>query len=82
MARSIAPLEDEVDAMNREMYELVEDKIRRNPDQLECLMNFFTISRCIERIADHATNIAEDVFYMLEGDIIRHKGKAISEEMG
>jgi phosphate transport system protein len=36
----------------------------------------FSVVRCIERIADHATNIAEDVCYLVEGEIIRHKDRA------
>ena len=74
LARSVGALDDEVDAINRAMYDLVKEKIRRHPEQLESLMNLISISRCIERVADHATNVSEDVVYMLEGDIIRHKG--------
>ena len=42
------------------------------PGQMELLLQLLSVSRYLERIADHATNIAEDVIYMLKGDIVRH----------
>jgi phosphate transport system protein len=48
-------------------------QIRRHLDQLESLIHLLSVSRNLERIADHATNIAEDVIYLVEGHIIRHK---------
>jgi len=48
--------------------------IRANPEQVSYLISLLSISRNLERIADHATNIAEDVIYMIEGDIVRHQG--------
>jgi phosphate transport system protein len=44
------------------------------PANVEYLMNKFLISRHLERIGDHATNIAEEVIYLVEGEIVRHKG--------
>ena len=67
--------DDEVDAMNREMYTLVQDGIRANPDQMNSLIHMLSISRHLERIADQATNIAEDVIYMVEGEIVRHRAE-------
>jgi len=72
MARAVCAADDEVDAVNRTMYRKVVEGIRKHPEQVEGLITMFSISRQIERIADHATNIAEDVVYTLEGDIIRH----------
>ena len=65
--------DDEVDAMNRQMYKQVEDGIRSRPDRVESLIHLLGVSRSIERIADHATNIAEDVIYLIEGKIVRHR---------
>ncbi len=65
--------DDAVDAMNREMYTLVQDGIRKNPDQMNSLLHMLSISRHLERVADQATNIAEDVIYMVEGEIVRHR---------
>lgn len=62
----------EVDAMNSDMYERVQKAIKTRPSDLETLIPVLSASRCLERLADHATNIAEDVIYMLEGEIVRH----------
>ncbi|MFO7959249.1 MAG: phosphate signaling complex protein PhoU [Candidatus Brocadiia bacterium] len=72
LARRVCREDDTVDAINREMYMEVEKGIRENPDHMESLIHLLSASRHLERIADHATNIAEDVVYMVEGDIIRH----------
>lgn len=67
--------DDEVDDMNRGMYMLVQDRIRSNPEEMESLIHVLSASRHLERIADHATNIAEDVIYMINGEIVRHKAE-------
>jgi phosphate transport system protein len=72
VAHQVCASDDKVDETNREMYDQVKDAIRKNPDKIEILINFLSISRYLERIADHATNIAEDVIYMNEGAIVRH----------
>jgi len=71
-AREVCRTDDEVDEINRMMYDLVKEAIRRHPEQLDILIPYLSISRYLERIADHATNIAEDVIYMIEGVIARH----------
>ncbi|MFO7783647.1 MAG: phosphate signaling complex protein PhoU [Thermodesulfobacteriota bacterium] len=68
----VLTLDDEVDQIYRSISHQVKDMIRRTPDRVECLINLLMISRYLERIADHATNIAEEVVYMIEGEIIRH----------
>jgi phosphate transport system protein len=73
LAHDVCAADDEVDAMNRQMYIKIQDAIRTNPDQLESLIHLLSVSRHLERIADHATNIAEDVIYMVEGRIARHR---------
>lgn len=72
LARSVCGMDDEVDAINRQMYDQVKDMIREHPEHLDSLIALLSISRYLERIADHATNIAEDVLYMIEGRIVRH----------
>lgn len=76
LANKVCASDDEIDSLNREMYRQIQDAIRKYPERMECLVNLLTVSRHLERIADHATNIAEDVIYMVEGEIIRHKGGA------
>jgi phosphate transport system protein len=82
LARQICGADNEVDAINREMYELVSDAIRNDPQHLDALIALLSVSRYLERIADHATNIAEDVIYMNEGMIARHKKEAFFADGG
>jgi phosphate transport system protein len=72
MARTVRNLDSKVDDINRQMYDQVKMKISENPKNVGLMINLLSISRYLERIADHATNIAEDVIYMIEGHIVRH----------
>jgi len=65
--------DDEVDRMNHMNYDEVKIAIKQQPDRVAYLLNLFLIARHLERIADHATNIAEEVIYMIEGKIFRHR---------
>jgi len=71
-ARQACTLDDEVDALHKQNYTLVKDQIRQHPERLDALVQYLSVSRHLERIADLATNIAEDVLYMIEGEIVRH----------
>ncbi len=73
IARQVCEADDEIDQYNRQMHVLIQDQIREDPDNVERLLNLLSISRHLERIADLATNVAEDVIYTVEGDIIRHR---------
>jgi phosphate transport system protein len=73
LAWEVCASDDEVDAMNRDMYIQIQDNIRKHIDRLECLIHLLSTSRHLERVADHATNIAQDVVYMIEGEIVRHR---------
>jgi phosphate transport system protein len=68
--------DDEVDQHNRQMHVLIQDRMREHPDDIERLLNLLSISRHLERIADLATNVAEDVIYTVQGDIVRHRHHA------
>lgn len=72
LAKQVCLRDDEVDTIKREIRVGVEDQIRREPQNVRPLMRLLAVSRNLERIADCATNIAEDVIYMSEGRIIRH----------
>jgi phosphate transport system protein len=82
MARDVCASDDEVDAMNREMYLQVEDGIRKHPDRVKSLMHLLSASRHLERMADLATNIAEDVIYLTEGEIVRHRAEDYDRPSG
>ena len=72
-AQEVLTSDDEIDAMNRQMFLIVQEAIHAHPEQTEVLIHLLSATRHLERIADHATNIAEDVIFMLEGDVIRHR---------
>ena len=72
LAAKVCILDDEIDEINGEVHRLVKGAIKENPEQGEHLINLLLISRHLERIADHATNIAEEVIYLIEGEIVRH----------
>ncbi|MBE0598540.1 MAG: phosphate signaling complex protein PhoU [Desulfuromonadales bacterium] len=71
-ARQICRMDDEVDAIHKDNYRLVKEQIRHFPERIDSLIQYTSVSRHLERIADLATNIAEDVIYMIEGEIVRH----------
>lgn len=71
-AKDVCVSDSEVDEIHRGMYDRIYETIRANPENVEQLIHYLSISRCVERIADFATNIAEDVIYMTDGKIVRH----------
>lgn len=73
LAYQVIAADDEVDLINRDMYGQVKEGIRAHPEHLEALIHLLSISRHVERIADLASHIAEEVIYYVKGDIIRHK---------
>jgi phosphate transport system protein len=80
-AYNVCTDDDTVDAMNRNMYHKVQEGIRAYPEHIETLIHVLSVSRHLERIADHATNIAEDVIYMIAGEIVRHKVEEYKKEL-
>jgi phosphate transport system protein len=77
LARTVCRLDDEVDNYNTEIIKELIAAMRGNPALVEPGLSFFSATRHLERIADHATNIAEDVVYLVEGEIIRHRPAAV-----
>jgi phosphate transport system protein len=73
LANKVRLADDEVDEIHVKTYDKVKEAIKAQPDRVGYLVNLLQISRSLERIADHATNIAEEVIYMVEGVIHRHK---------
>jgi phosphate transport system protein len=83
VARAVLLADDEVDDLDRELTATLNVAAHEHPEWLEPLIQLLQISRFIERVADHATSIAEDVIYMVEGEIPRHSVKrAVAEAMG
>lgn len=73
MARQVRLDDDLVDQMNRNHYEQLYAEMKNNPKDVESYVHYMSISKHLERMADYATNIAEDVLYMIEGKIVRHE---------
>ena len=72
LAFSVVIRDDEVDQIKSEAYDRIKQAMRKHPDKIGYLINLLLISRHLERLADHATNIAEEVIYLIEGEIVRH----------
>ncbi|MBP9673816.1 MAG: phosphate signaling complex protein PhoU [Bacteriovoracaceae bacterium] len=73
LAKNVMQADNEVDALHKATYDQVYRSIGKHPEKVKELVNYLSISRNLERIADYATNIAEDVIYMIEGVIVRHR---------
>jgi phosphate transport system protein len=73
LAREVNDMDDEVDGIHSRNYGLVKDQIRLHPERLDAHIHYMSVSRHLERVADLATNIAEDVIYVVQGDIVRHR---------
>ncbi len=82
IARAVLTMDDAVDAMNRAAYKaltkVMEEQSHIAPQTLNALM----ISRALERVADHATNIAEDVIFWVQGDDVRHRKSLVAQKDG
>jgi phosphate transport system protein len=72
LARRVLVLDDEVDTIHSQNYKAFKDYVRQNPETVDSVLSYLTVSRHLERVADLATNIAEDVIYLNEGEIVRH----------
>lgn len=73
LAEKVCRSDDLVDEANRKMYAAVNESIASDTGHAQNYIMLLSVSRNLERIADHATNIAEDVIYMIEGKIVRHR---------
>ncbi len=73
LARCVLDADDEIDRLYETLIEDLKLRIRADIDHLDAIVLLFSVARYLERLADHATNIAEDVLYMVEGDIHRHQ---------
>ena len=72
LARKIIEMDDEVDQINRDMYAAAKRLIAEQPSVADSAINLLSCSRNMERIGDLATNIAEDVIFVVEGKVVRH----------
>lgn len=80
LAKNVCAADDAVDILHLRMFRQIENAIQAQPQHVEQWISYLSVSRCLERIADHATNIAEDVIYLAEGQIVRHRRKYAERE--
>ena len=73
LAESVLHMDDEIDEMNRAIQTELVEVMKQHPQVAEQSLNAIIISRNLERAADHATNIAEDVIFWIRGNDVRHK---------
>jgi phosphate transport system protein len=79
LAHKIRAEDDQVDEYNREMYARVKDMLIKSPEDINCMLHAVSAGRHLERIADHACNIAEDVIYLVDAEIVRHTPEVFEE---
>jgi phosphate transport system protein len=72
-ARAVVPRDKEVDALNRQLYRELSSYMVENPANISRCLNLMTVAKSLERVADHAANIAEEVVYLCEARDIRHE---------
>ncbi len=73
LARTVIAEDEVVDRSHEAMYGIVAARVREDPGAVAVSMQFLSISRYLERMADLATNIAEDVIFMVQGEVVRHR---------
>lgn len=74
-ARALIPRDKEVDALNKQIYRELSNQMMHDPETITRCLNLMIIAKSLERIGDHATNVAEEVVYLYEAQDIRHTGK-------
>ncbi|MGD1006665.1 MAG: phosphate signaling complex protein PhoU [Ignavibacteriaceae bacterium] len=75
LAKTIWAKDEIVDSLNKKVFNQLVEVIKANPENAEAGAHLIVLSRQIERLADHATNIAEDVVFLIENEIVSHKKK-------
>ncbi len=75
-ARALIPQDKAVDALNKEIHSQLADQMLHDPDSIIRCLHFMVAAKSLERIADHAKNVAEEVVYLCEAEDIRHSGSA------
>jgi phosphate transport system protein len=80
LAREVCASDDEVDKLTKHILKRTINSIEKNPERTKDYFSIRSVSKNLERIADSATNIAEDVIYLCSGDIIRHQAEEFGTE--
>ncbi len=81
-ARAVIPRDKEVDLLNKQLHRELSSYMVERPSTITRCLNLMVISKSLERVADHATNVAEEVVYLYEARDIRHSGQVPAEAAG
>jgi len=73
LAREVLAEDDRVDDLNRRVFAVLQESMKENPRAVPPGITYLSVSRNLERVADLATNIAEDVIFLVEGEVVRHR---------
>ena len=79
LARSVVPRDQGLDDMNRMAGRRLTERMAEDPNQLRGYLNLIFVSRCLERVGDHATNMAEDAVYAVAAEDIRHQHASVAK---
>lgn len=74
-ARALIPKDKEVDSLNKDVHRQLADQMIEDPETIARCLNLMVVAKSLERIADHAKNVAEEVVFLCEAEDIRHSGK-------
>jgi phosphate transport system protein len=74
-ARALIPQDKQVDALNKDIHRQLANQMTQSPDNITRCLNLMVVAKSLERIADHAKNVAEEVVFLCEAEDIRHSGK-------
>jgi phosphate transport system protein len=74
LAKRVCGMDDEADRLYADLRDAAVERMKEDPAQIDGVTSVIGALRDLERIADQATNVAEDVVYMVDGEIIRHCG--------
>ena len=73
LAKKVIEMDTVLDNHNKENHDILIDIMRKNPGDIQTAVAFLVISRQLERLGDHSTNIAEDVYFIVEARMVKHK---------
>jgi phosphate transport system protein len=73
LAKTVIAADDNLDQLNADNHKILIEIMKQNPDNIEPAVALLVMSRQLERLGDHCTNIAEDVFFIVEAHLVKHK---------
>jgi phosphate transport system protein len=80
-ARLLIPKDKEVDALNKAIHQVLASQMMEQPETIPRCLNLMVVAKSLERIADHAKNVAEEVVYLCEAEDIRHLGATRAQSL-